>query len=42
RRTSVIELNEKSLKKSIPIVETFAEIEGLDAHGNSVKIRGSE
>ncbi len=42
RRTSVIELNEKSLKKSIPIVETFAEIEGLDAHGNSVRIRGSE
>ena len=42
RRTSVIELNEKSLKKSIPIVETFAEIEGLDAHGNSVKIRDSE
>ena len=42
RRTSVIELNEKSLKKSIPIVETFAKIEGLDAHGNSVKIRGSE
>ncbi len=42
RRTSVIELNEKSLKKSIPIVETFAEIEGLDAHGNSVRIRSSE
>ena len=42
RRTSVIEFDKKALKKSIPIVEVFAEIEGLDAHGNSARIRGAE
>jgi histidinol dehydrogenase len=42
RRTSFIELDKKSLKKSIPIVEVFAEIEGLDAHGNSARIRGTQ
>ena len=42
RRTSIIELDKKSLKKSIPAVEIFAKIEGLDAHGNSAKIRGAE
>jgi len=42
RRTSVIELDKKSLKKSIPVVEIFAKIEGLDAHGNSARIRSIE
>ena len=42
RRTSVVELDKKSLKKSIPVVEIFAEIEGLDAHGNSARIREVE
>lgn len=42
RRTSIIELDKKSLKKSIPVVEVFAEIEGLDAHGNSARIRAAE
>ena len=42
RRTSIIELDKKSFKKSIPAVEIFAKIEGLDAHGNSAKIRGAE
>lgn len=42
RRTSVVELDKKSLKKSIPVVEVFAEIEGLDAHGNSARIREVE
>ena len=42
RRTSIVELDKKSLKKSIPVVEVFAEIEGLDAHGNSARIRDAE
>ncbi|MCH2025989.1 MAG: histidinol dehydrogenase, partial [Verrucomicrobiales bacterium] len=42
RRTSVVELDKKSLKKSIRVVEVFAEIEGLDAHGNSARIREVE
>jgi len=41
RRTSVVRLDKTSLKKSAPIIETFARIEGLDAHGRSVMIRFS-
>ncbi len=39
RRTSVVEYNRASLKKSLPAVQKFAEIEGLDAHGKSAQIR---
>ena len=39
RRTSVVRLSRAAMKKSAPIVETFAEIEGLDAHGRSASIR---
>jgi histidinol dehydrogenase len=39
RRTSVVEYNRASLKKALPAVRTFAEIEGLDAHGRSAEIR---
>jgi histidinol dehydrogenase len=39
RRTSVVEYNAQALKRSIPIVEKFAELEGLDAHGQSAAIR---
>ena len=39
RRTSVIKLDDKSLPKSVPLVETFATIEGLDAHARSASIR---
>lgn len=39
RRTSVVRYDEASLRKSLPILETFSEIEGLDAHGRSAAIR---
>jgi histidinol dehydrogenase len=39
RRTSVVEYDRHSLKKSIPFVQKFAAIEGLDAHGRSAAIR---
>jgi histidinol dehydrogenase len=39
RRTSVVRLDAKSVRKSLPVVEEFARIEGLDAHGRSVAIR---
>jgi histidinol dehydrogenase len=39
RRTSVVEYNAGALKKSLRIVQKFAELEGLDAHGRSAAIR---
>ncbi|MEM7014088.1 MAG: histidinol dehydrogenase [Verrucomicrobiota bacterium] len=39
RRTSVVRLSKESLEKTTPIIEAFAEMEGLDAHGNSATIR---
>jgi histidinol dehydrogenase len=39
RRTSFVRLNDRALKKSIPAISTFSEIEGLDAHGRSAAIR---
>jgi histidinol dehydrogenase len=39
RRTSVIEFSRASLKKSLPALEKFAEVEGLDAHAGSARIR---
>ncbi len=39
RRTSVVEYNRASLKKALPAVKKFAELEGLGAHGNSAKVR---
>jgi len=39
RRTSVVEYNQTSLKKALPTVKKFAELEGLDAHGRSAEIR---
>jgi len=38
RRTSVVEYNRASLKKALPAVNKFAELEGLGAHGKSAKI----
>ncbi|TLD69786.1 histidinol dehydrogenase [Phragmitibacter flavus] len=40
RRTSVVRLSKEACAKSEPIVRVFSEIEGLDAHGESVAIRG--
>jgi histidinol dehydrogenase len=39
RRTSLVELDRRSLAKSVPIVEAFARVEGLAAHGRSARIR---
>src|SRR5687767_15479810 len=39
RRTSVVEYNAAALKRSLPTLAKFAELEGLDAHGKSAEIR---
>jgi histidinol dehydrogenase len=39
RRTSLVEYNHTSLKKALPVVKKFAELEGLGAHGKSAEIR---
>ena len=39
RRTSVVEYDRSSLKKSLKALGKFAEVEGLDAHGRSAAIR---
>lgn len=39
RRTSIVRLDRKSVAKSLAVVEEFARIEGLDAHGRSTAIR---
>jgi histidinol dehydrogenase len=39
RRTSVVEYTRASLKKALPSVKKFAELEGLAAHGTSAQIR---
>jgi len=39
RRTSIVRLDKSAIAKSAPIVEEFARIEGLDAHGRSATIR---
>ncbi len=38
-RTSVVMFDEHSLRASLPIIETFSKIEGLDAHARSASIR---
>jgi histidinol dehydrogenase len=39
RRTSVVEYNRVALKKALKGVQTFAAMEGLDAHGKSAELR---
>lgn len=39
RRTSLVEYHRDALKKSLPLIDTFSRIEGLDAHGRSASIR---
>jgi histidinol dehydrogenase len=39
RRTSVIELSRQSLKESLPALEAFGKVEGLDAHVKSARLR---
>ena len=39
RRSSILRYDARSLAKAAPVVETFARLEQLDAHGRSVSIR---
>ena len=39
RRTSIVKMDRKAVKRSLLFTEEFARIEGLDAHGRSVSIR---
>jgi histidinol dehydrogenase len=39
RRTSVVEYDRAALKKALPAVQKFAELEGLGAHGKSAELR---
>jgi histidinol dehydrogenase len=39
RRTSVVEYSRAALKKALPAVRQFSEVEGLSAHGRSAEIR---
>lgn len=39
RRTSIVKMDAKSVRRSLPHVEAFARVEGLDAHGRSVAVR---
>jgi histidinol dehydrogenase len=39
RRTSIVRLDKDSVRESLSVVEEFARIEGLDAHGRSTAIR---
>jgi histidinol dehydrogenase len=39
RRTSVVEYDRAALKKALPAVKKFAQLEGLGAHGKSAELR---
>lgn len=39
RRTSIVKMDKASVKKSLSVVQEFARMEGLDAHGESVRLR---
>jgi len=39
RRTSLVEYSRAALKKALPTVQKFAELEGLGAHGRSAEVR---
>jgi histidinol dehydrogenase len=39
RRTSIVKMDRKAVEKSLKFVSEFAKLEGLDAHGESVRIR---
>ena len=39
RRTSIVQFGAQALRKSVPTIAKFSEIEGLDAHGRSAAIR---
>lgn len=39
RRTSIVRMDRAAAERSLPYVEVFAHIEGLDAHGRSLALR---
>ncbi len=39
RRTSIVRMDQKAVRKSLKHVQEFARVEGLDAHGASVEVR---
>ncbi len=39
RRTSILKMDKAAVKKSLSVIEEFARLEGLDAHGKSTSIR---
>lgn len=39
RRTSIVRMSRESAVKSLPHVQVFARVEGLDAHGRSLELR---
>lgn len=39
RRTSIVRMSPEAARRSLPYVETFARVEGLDAHGRSLALR---
>jgi histidinol dehydrogenase len=41
RRVSIVRLDREAVAKSVEAVQEFARLEGLDAHGHSVRIRVS-
>lgn len=42
RRTSIVEYSRASLRKALPAVKKFAELEGLGAHGRSAEFRSAK
>lgn len=39
RRTSIVKMDRAAVEKSLSVIEEFARLEGLDAHGISTSIR---
>ncbi len=39
RRTSIVKMDKRAVEKSLSVIEEFARLEGLDAHGKSTAIR---
>lgn len=42
RRTSIVRMSPEAARRSLPYVEVFARVEGLDAHGRSLSLRAEE
>jgi histidinol dehydrogenase len=39
RRSSVVAYTRSDLEETLPVIEAFAEVEGLDGHGRSASLR---